>query len=428
MADQSPLTSATASLGRAEIVLAALAGAAIPGLFFGRTAVAIVLLLALVALLVSARRGAAALIQRFWLHAATLTGVAMVMTLLAWMPGALMSSFPFRSFEAAARTLLFAGIALLIFSAICANVRMIELSAKAFVATTVAVTVLACIAITLLPELYWVLHLHGPLKTPLRNPLKGFTALVPLLLPVLFVCARRLQGNWAWAGGAAAVGLIYLIWETYNRAAVAGMIGGAFLVVLAMLLRGEHKRVIGGMLAAAVVSSGLVIYYLKSTRYIFEGVVPGSDWLFPVWLVDYERQTIWQHVWNIAMKAPWFGIGPNTINFTPGADQVIPGTLNLHLVPSHPHNWFFEIAAEVGFVGLAALLVTIGVSMAVYACKYKKTGNSGYLAAIAICGGYWGSGLFNFSYWSAWWQMSFFLALALAALCAKAPDAGAGRC
>jgi len=45
--------------------------------------------------------------------------------------------------------------------------------------------------------------------------------------------------------------------------------------------------------------------------------------------------------------------------------------------------------------------------------RYITFKNPATLTAIAVAAGYWSSGLFNFSFWSAWWQCSFVLMLAL---------------
>ena len=116
---------------------------------------------------------------------------------------------------------------------------------------------------------------------------------------------------------------------------------------------------------------------------------------------------------GVATEAPWFGVGANSINYMPGADQVISGTYNLHLVPGHPHNWPVEVLAETGAIGLAMLLITITASFVIFSNRYFRTGELRYAIAIAIMGGYWGSGLFNFSYWSAWWQLAFYLSICL---------------
>ena len=72
-----------------------------------------------------------------------------------------------------------------------------------------------------------------------------------------------------------------------------------------------------------------------------------------------------------------------------------------------------EIVAETGFLGLLILAATIFVVFYQLLAKYRHSDDLKYVAAIALMGGYWGSGLFNFSYWSAWWQLSFYLAMVL---------------
>jgi len=39
--------------------------------------------------------------------------------------------------------------------------------------------------------------------------------------------------------------------------------------------------------------------------------------------------------------------------------------------------------------------------------KYLANFQKGYLAVMSVFGGFWVSSLFNFSIWSAWWQMVF---------------------
>jgi O-antigen ligase len=104
----------------------------------------------------------------------------------------------------------------------------------------------------------------------------------------------------------------------------------------------------------------------------------------------------------------------NTINFAPGADAVIPNTiLKLKMIPSHPHNWVLEVMAETGVFGLLSLFGAIAVSTFHMIRKFLLNGDNAYLIAACMSVGYWVSGLFNFSFWSAWWQMSFVLIIAL---------------
>ena len=69
--------------------------------------------------------------------------------------------------------------------------------------------------------------------------------------------------------------------------------------------------------------------------------------------------------------------------------------------------------AETGFVGLASLVLAIAIVVLILAMRYRSLGYFAYAAALAVMTGYWVSGLFNFSYWSAWWQLSFCISMAL---------------
>ena len=83
------------------------------------------------------------------------------------------------------------------------------------------------------------------------------------------------------------------------------------------------------------------------------------------------------------------------------------------MIPSHPPNWILEITAETGVFGVLSLLGVIAASFINMIQKFFQNGDNAYLIAICISVGYWVSGLFNFSFWSAWWQMSYVLITAL---------------
>ena len=72
-----------------------------------------------------------------------------------------------------------------------------------------------------------------------------------------------------------------------------------------------------------------------------------------------------------------------------------------------------EVLSETGLVGLAPLVVLMVMMVARLVRDYLRSGDPAFLAAAAVAIGYWVSGLFNFSFWSAWWQVSFMVLLAL---------------
>ena len=155
----------------------------------------------------------------------------------------------------------------------------------------------------------------------------------------------------------------------------------------------------------------VVVLWLYDTR----GHVPtpeGAVVVVPIWLIDYQRQTIWAHAIDMAMRSPWFGNGINVINLLPGADAPIPHS-QLKAIPSHPHNWLIEVFAETGVFGAISLVVLVTTLCFKKARDYWQSRNDAMLAALLVNVGYWASGLLSFSLWSAWWQVSYLLMTAL---------------
>ena len=201
---------------------------------------------------------------------------------------------------------------------------------------------------------------------------------------------------------------------------MAGFIGIVFAMAVTEFSRNPRRLVAKLCVGFTTLLTASVLIWLKVTRNHSIDIAPETNWYFPVWLIDFQRQTIWGHAYQVFETAPWLGVGANTINLTPGANQPLPGNESLHIIPAHPHNWTIEILAETGGLGLFALLATLAAIICSLILNYRKTGIPRYLMVIAMLAGYWSSGLFNFSYWSAWWQVSFVLAVAVAASISKA--------
>jgi O-antigen ligase len=255
------------------------------------------------------------------------------------------------------------------------------------------------------------MHFKGWRDVPVGTSLKSFAALAVFMIPVLLWIGFQLRGWWVLFSAASAFGFLALIGLTYNRATIAGLIVmivfGAGLV--AWTSRSRLIRISLPLGALAVLIGVMVWLNVTRQRPGFDG-----DWYFPLWLVDYQRQSIWRFAAEIVQQNFWFGMGMNTINFAPGAEAVIPNTIHkLKMIPSHPHNWVLEVMAETGAFGLLSLFGAIAVSIFHFIRKFLLNGDNAYLVATCMSVGYWVSGLFNFSFWSAWWQMSFVLIIAL---------------
>jgi len=210
---------------------------------------------------------------------------------------------------------------------------------------------------------------------------------------------------------ASIIGFVMIVWFTYNRATIAGLLVSMVVFAAWWAWTSRYWMIKVAFPIACIAVIVAVILWLIQTRpqAEYEG-----HWLFPPWLIDLERQVIWNFAYEIFQQNFWLGMGANTINFAPGANDIIPfRNSDLHMIPSHPHNWVLEIAAETGVLGLMSLLVMIGYTVLQHFKSLILHDNVPYLAAICVAIGYWSSGLFNFSFWSAWWQMSFLLIMAL---------------
>lgn len=404
-----------------RIAFAISIGAAIPCLAFGRGAFAAFFGLGVLALLASDLRAVA---WRELTNAArTPLGGLVLVTLAAWSVSALGSDHALRSLEAVWRTGLFVAAAVMIHAGLRGAPDLFRLCLASMVAFAVIGTMFALLSSTVLPELYWSYRMRGWLHRPLQVEFKGYSAVILVLLPI-FVLSLLDRRPLLIAGAVfSCLALAYVNWHTGNRAVVAGMLAAIFMTIVGWGLRKGSRRDILIGLAVLGGLTAFVLYYLVTTRYDAIAKAPKGDWLLPIWLVDFQRQTIWQEALSIAREHLVFGVGPNTINLLPAAQTPMPGNETLHVVPAHPHSWFFEILTETGIVGLGIYVVLVGALFYRMLRRYRWDGRPGMLAAIVIVTGYMGSGLFNFSYWSAWWQISVYAGMAVA----LARPGGGGR-
>jgi O-antigen ligase len=379
---------------------AALIGAAVPTIVFGRAVFAVVLGIAFFALVISGLRCQAW--RELRERSRTPVGIAAIVTITAWVMSSFGSEFPWRSFEASARTGFFVSIGVMVSGALKGEPRLRDVCFRAFIIVGASSALLALVEMTIAPELFWALRLKGWLAQPLHTELKSFSSLAVIVVPSIILAGWILRRYWMSLAVACSAAFLFLVWENHNRAAIAGFLAIIGILAAFRLLRpGGHRSAVT-LVGFFIFGSLSVAVWLKATRPPIE---LDADWVFPLWLVDFQRQTIWGQALEIWQKAPWFGVGANTINFDLSASRPLPGDESLHIIPAHPHNWIVEILAETGVIGLASLLVALLLLSLQLARRYRT---------MAVMAGYWVSGLFNFSVWSAWWQASFVLTLAVA--------------
>jgi len=396
-------------ISAAPRLFAVFLGLAVPSLFFGRVVLAVMLGLALICLLLSEdrfdhwRRGLK--------HLHTPLGYLILLTFAGWLPNVLVSLDPLRSIEAAVRTFLIISVLTGVWSAFDTKKKLLDITLKALVVMSVLTTVLAILSMTVWPELFRVLKLRGVQSMHVYSEMKPFAALSALLIPILFWTIFRFPPKWSLLGGLAIVGFLAVVWLSYNRAAMAGIIGAVLCLSATFASQRRSLKRAVPIIVIAVVLVVVTVIWLKTTRSVIRG--PHDDWMMPIWLIDFQRQAMWLYTWELIKQSPWIGWGINTINLVPGTGAIMPGTAALQMIPGHPHNWLIEVWAETGVVGLLPLMMAIGVSFFRVLQRYRTHTAASALVLIAVYAGYWASGLFNFSFWSVWWQCSFFLIVAI---------------
>ena len=361
-------------------------------------------------------------------QARTPIGVLVLVTLALWLPGIVLSPLPLRSLEAWIRVPIFIALVILLWAMLSDERQWLALALKALIVASAGSAVFALCSLTFLPEILSFARMSGWSPMPydgFRPPdiLKGYASVAILLAPVLIWAGRHEGGRWQAVAAATAIGLLAIVWLTYNRSAMAGLLAmlavGGLLVVA---LRRDTVAAAAFVVLLAAVTLALVLWLHETRAFIYTETPAGTVAVLPPWLLDYQRQTIWAHTIDIAMRSPWFGNGINVINLLPGADAPMPSN-TLNIIPAHPHNWLLEVFAETGAVGAVALLtlvITLCLKLAGDFLRYRDTA---LLAALLVNVGYWGSGLLNFSFWSAWWQVCYLL---MTALCLAGRERPAG--
>ncbi len=221
---------------------------------------------------------------------------------------------------------------------------------------------------------------HGNFEQP--NPYGGYLGLVwPLALGIaLSGCwdrARRATPGWSWwgrllpclvAGGAGAVVLSALV-MTWSRGAWLGALAALAVMGLAVLVRFGGGRAVLGFLLLALAGYGLLstglslapssvisrltdfLPYLEAGTLDVRGVEV-NDANYAV----IERLAHWQAGVAMWTDHPWLGVGIGNYEPAypayqlPGWDEPL----------GHAHNYYLNIAAEAGVLGLAAYLVLWG--------------------------------------------------------------------
>jgi O-antigen ligase len=338
-------------------------------------------------------------------------GIAVVVAFAAMavsIPGSL---DPLRSFEAWARTFAFIGGCTLFWAFLSENPRAFRQTARTFILFSLIGAGIVIIAqLGYRDPLKWIRGEFDPMpSTWAFHAPKAYAALGACAASILAWMAAREPGGWRWAALGAALLLVSVVITTVNKSALGGLLTMLLVVSFAVAARKNRKWLAAWMVWAVATTAAVLflVYELPDE--------PSStavwDWV-PPQLVDTHRQQIWHFTAGKIAEAPWTGYGINVINRVEGASDILPG-YDAEALPSHPHNWILEILSETGLIGFIPVFFAIGWSAARSFRRYLLWTDPAALAQLGLTSVFWGSSLFNFSIWSSWWLIGYFLLMAM---------------
>jgi len=214
---------------------------------------------------------------------------------------------------------------------------------------------------------------YGAFEQP--NPFGGYLGLtLPLalgiLLAVVLPSAQGVRRWWWWAAGCGALMAAALV-MSWSRGAWLGLAAAVGAMILAAVARSGRAAVwvtvlvvlLGyGLLAGGVARIPPSIVERFSDLAPFVGVsdvrgVQVTDANFAV----VERMAHWQAAWAMWTAHPWLGVGIGNYEAA-YAEYALP----LWSEPlGHAHNYYLNIAAESGVVGLLAYLLLWGTALVI---------------------------------------------------------------
>lgn len=377
-----------------------LLGTSVASLYMGRAVIGIFLGIALILTVISIDHRMVVAALRSYLDKKIMIGLAIVALALA-------INIPFSlriglSLEAWARTFVVAG--LVFYTLFCLRERL-HIAFYSLIASTFIVMVTGLFLAKGLP----------------KSLINGFILTIPACL---YIIATRHALIWKILG-VANVGLcISHILLTSSKVSLLGLLLVALSGVLILFIerRNRLRRLI---FVGLVIGAGLVVAVLWLPEQILTSSRDNSELAFiPVWLVDLHRQLIWMFSFDLIQHSPWVGFGLNASNYHPMAelplreymaqkDLVLGYFPNVQALPSHPHNWMVEILLDGGVIAVLPFIVMVCWIFLRAIRHYFAAPSFTILGFVAVNAVYWGTGLFNFSYWSMWWQVSYFVTAGL---------------
>ena len=151
--------------------------------------------------------------------------------------------------------------------------------------------------------------------------------------------------TWLFAAGAAI--LVPSMFLTFSRSA-----GLAFLVILIVMGIAARKRLLTAALVALILVGAVGVTRIPSVNRHFSGAThPFSTGAIT------DRLHVWGGVLRLASDRPAFGVGPRNFNYFDKQRYGIITSMNYF---NHAHSLYFNVLAEMGWLGAAAFGLWLG--------------------------------------------------------------------
>jgi O-antigen ligase len=213
---------------------------------------------------------------------------------------------------------------------------------------------------------------YGTFEQP--NPYAGYLGLalpvaLGLVAAAMVPIGRRVRGWWlVWALGSGAVMLAALV-MSWSRGAWLGLAAAVAVMAIAIVARSGRAGILGAIsvvLLLYVLLAGGLSLVPPSIVQRFSDFVPylGVADVRGVEITDanfavLERMAHWQSALNMWTDRPWLGVGIG--NYEPVYARY---ALPLWPLPlGHAHNYYLNVAAEAGVIGLVAYLFLWGAAL-----------------------------------------------------------------
>ena len=249
----------------------------------------------------------------------------------------------------------------------------------------------------------------------IHNEIRKYKGFINLLTILVFLCVYFEQkiGHQKPIIAYLSVILIFPIIILGNcGSALLGLVGGSLLLFIYKIVKpSQNKKKIIFSLTLLTFFSTFITLNLFSKK--LDGVVDSKEeFLVPTSIIDAHRQIIWGFSFKEFKKNWVLGTGPDTSNFIKNSQIEIghPLTGDMTYIPSHPHNFLIELLLETGFFGLISFFILIFYTNLLF---IKKSNDLDLKFLLFFNGYFWTSSLVNFSFWTAWWQGSYFIIIAI---------------